>query len=160
MFDIPWVKPLVFILGGILGGMVLGWVVGKIIARIKYPDPNKTRLYSGKQLLVVMGVVAVSIGLILFAVLYQPKAEDPSDPPLDPAAGGEMLPGEEEVLPTDGELTEGGEPAADAEGSGEEEKPTPDVGAFEEEEESAEAPVADTPVAMAPAGAGAVAILR
>lgn len=160
MFDIPWVKPLVFIFGGILGGMVLGWVVGKIIARIKYPDPNKTRLYSGKQLLVVMGVVVVSIGLILFAVLYQPKAEDPSDPSLDPAAGGEMLPGEGEVLPTDGELTEGGEPAADAEGSGEEEKPAPDVGASEEEEEPAEAPVADTPVAMAPAGAGAVAVLR
>ncbi|MDD2954683.1 MAG: hypothetical protein PHD67_00055 [Oscillospiraceae bacterium] len=101
IFSIPWVQTLLFIIGGILGGMILGWIIGKIIARVKYPDPNKTRLYSGGQLLIVMAVVVVAIALILVAVLYQFAAEDPS------------------VLPAEGELTpgvDGGEiPAGDGE---------------------------------------------
>lgn len=137
IFAIPWVKSLLFILGGILGGIILGWVVGKIIALVRYPDPNKTRLYSGRQLLIVMGVVSVSVILILFAVLYKPKAKDPDiTDPEDPFASGDMLPEGGETLPVGGTPDGGEEPLDDAPAEGDE--PADDADTSEDEGESSD----------------------
>ena len=66
--------------------VVCGWVIGKIVgtvyATIKFPDPNKTQIFSPKQKVVFLSVIALVVGMIYFAL--QPEK------PIDDMLGDDM----------------------------------------------------------------------
>ncbi|MBQ7082382.1 MAG: hypothetical protein IJM93_02415 [Oscillospiraceae bacterium] len=67
------------ILIALAASVVLGLIIGRAVANFKYPDPNKHHVFTPKQSLIATAVVLVSVGLILFGLLYKPQPKTPDE---------------------------------------------------------------------------------
>lgn len=97
-----WIS-IAWIAGGLFGSLAIGLIIGRIVASLKYPNPDKPQIFTTRQALIVLAAVVVAVGLIIFAVLYQPKKSASSS---DPFGEGEYFDGytDGDKMPQDGDI--------------------------------------------------------